>query len=64
MTKATKATRTTLRLVLDTKTRVVAEAVDTVAETITTTTNTKTNTTPDTADNPTEWATTDNTRVA
>ena len=62
MTKATKETHTTPDLAV-TKTRVAAEAVDTVAETPTATINTKTNTIPsntaDMVDSRTEWATTD-----
>jgi hypothetical protein len=61
-TKVTKETRTIPHPVV-TRTRVAAEAVDTVVETPTATTNTKTNTIPnstlDMVDNPTEWVTTD-----
>ena len=65
--KVTKATRTILDLV-GTKTRVVAEAVDTVVETPITTINTKTNTIPnsmvDMVDSHTVWVTTDTPKEA
>ena len=66
MNKAIKVTRITPHPV-GTKTRMVAEAVDTVDEMLTTTTNTKTNTTLNSstlhmAHNLTEWATMDTSR--
>ena len=65
--KVTKATRTIPDLV-GTKTRVVAEAVDTVVETPITTINTKTNTIPssmvDMVDSHTVWVITDTPKEA